>query len=89
MPSVWITSSTLPVSQVSFPFSRSMMNRRPVPDVSASAFCVTPSFFRVSRISFPISAVVYFTGGPTEVTAREYYLIFVPKKQKQFPFGNI
>src|ERR1700688_3146956 len=37
-----------------------MMNRNPVPEVRASAFWVTPSPFRVSRTSLPMSCGVYF-----------------------------
>lgn len=74
MPIVLRTVSALPISQVSFPFSSSIMNRRPVPDVSASAFWVTPSFLRVSRISLPMSAVVYFKGSALA---------------RKLPYGNI
>jgi hypothetical protein len=38
IPSVCRTVSTLPNWQVSLPFSRSMMKRRPVPEVSAKSF---------------------------------------------------
>jgi hypothetical protein len=64
IPSVCRTVSTLPIWQVSLPFSRSMTKRRPVPEVSAKSFCVTPNRFRLSRTSWPISCTVYFTGSP-------------------------
>src|ERR1035437_5330312 len=64
IPSVFRIASAFPTSQVSLPFSRSMMNRIPVPEVRARSFCVTPSFLRVSRISLPICAAVYLKGQP-------------------------
>jgi len=44
--------------------SRSMMKRSPVPEVSAKSFCVTPNRFRLSRMIWPISCMVYLTGSP-------------------------
>lgn len=54
IPSVFRIDKAFPISQVSLPFSISMMNRIPVPDVRARSFCVTPILLRVSRISLPI-----------------------------------
>src|ERR1035438_2436329 len=64
IPSVCRTVSTLPIWQVSLPFSRSMMKRSPVPEVSAKSFCVTPNRFRLSRTIWPISCAEYFTDSP-------------------------
>lgn len=55
-----MTLSVFPSSQVSFPFSRSMTKRSPVPAVKARSFCVTPRRLRASRITLPISSGVYF-----------------------------
>ena len=51
IPSVCRTVRALPIWQVSFPFSRSMTNRSPVPEVSDRCFCVTPWLLRVCLIS--------------------------------------
>jgi len=91
MPSVWRIVKTLPISAVSFPLSSSMMNRRPVPEVRASAFCVTPRPLRVSRTSLPTSRGVYFTSlNPyNKVTVREYYNVSLAKVNTMLPYGNI
>jgi hypothetical protein len=62
-PSVCRIVSVLPISQVGFPFSSSMMNRKPVPEVCAKALCVTPRVFRVSRMGRPISRDVHSRTG--------------------------
>jgi hypothetical protein len=66
------------------------MNRRPVPEVRASVFCVTPSPLRVSRISFPMSCGVYLmTCIPSsKVTVREYFSCFGVTINKILPYGN-
>ncbi len=64
IPSVCRIVRAFPIWQVSLPFSRSMTNRSPVPDVSARSFCVTPSLFRVSLMTLPISFGVCFMGSP-------------------------
>ena len=81
MPSVCRIVNTLPISAVSLPFSSSIMNRRPVPDVRASTFCVTPSPLRVLRTSLPMSCGVYFKSLTpfNKVTVREYYSVFWAK----------
>src|SRR5450432_4025882 len=91
MPRVWRIVKTFPISAVSLPFSSSMMNRRPVPEVRASTFCVTPRPLRVSRTSLPMSCGVYFKSlAPfSTVTVREYYGFFVAKVNIMLPYGNI
>jgi hypothetical protein len=54
----------VPSSQVSLPFSSSMTNRSPVPEVKARAFCVTPRRLRVSRITLPICWVCISSPSP-------------------------
>src|ERR1700687_3428186 len=87
MPSVWRSVKTLPISAVSFPFSSSMMNRGPFQEVRASAFCVTPSPFRISRTSLPMSCGVYFIAftSSIEVTVREYFSFFGSESQQYAP----
>jgi hypothetical protein len=67
------------------------MNRRPVPDVRASAFCVTPSPLRVSRTSLPMSCDVYFIPFVPfiKVTVREYFSSLGAKVNAMLPYGNI
>jgi hypothetical protein len=67
------------------------MNRRPVPEVKASAFCVTPSPFRVARTSLPMSCGVYLIASlPFEdVTVREYLSFSGTKFNNKLPYGNI
>ncbi len=67
------------------------MNRRPVPEVRASAFCVTPRPLRVSRTSLPMSCDVYFKSLTpfNKVTVREYYGVFLAKVNTMLPYGNI
>src|SRR6266436_1377786 len=91
MPSVWRIVKTLPISAVSFPLSSSIMNRRPVPEVRASAFCVTPRPLRVSRTSLPMSCGVYFKSLTPfkKVTVREYYSVSLAKIKVILPYGNI
>ena len=81
---------TLPISAVSFPLSSSMMNRRPVPEVRARAFCVTPSPLRVCRTNLPMSPGVYFIAfiPSKEVTVREYFSIFEVEVNIMLPYGN-
>ena len=73
IPRVCRIVSAFPISQVSLPFSRSMTNRSPVPDVSARSFCVTPRLLRVALMSEPICWGVYLNASLS------------PK----LPFGNI
>src|ERR1700730_8548898 len=82
---------TLPISAVSLPFSSSIMNRRPVPEVRASSFFVTPRPLRVSRTSLPMSCDVYFKSITPfiKVTVREYYSVFWAKVNAMLPYGNI
>src|ERR1700682_4645506 len=91
MPRVCRIVKTLPISAVSLPFSSSIMNRRPVPEVRASSFCVTPRPLRVSRASLPMSCGVYFKSLTSfnQVTVREYYSVFWAKINTIFPYGNI
>src|ERR1035437_3053567 len=88
IPSVFRIASAFPISQASLPFSRSMMNRIPVPEVRARSFCVTPSFLRVSRISLPICAAVYLKGQPPKYyrTGISYHLH--GDAQKKLPYGS-
>src|SRR5450755_3908903 len=97
--------NALPISQVSLPLSRSMTKRRPVPEVRARFFCVTPSLLRVSRIRWPICSAVYLTltskcyrtvtlahlaqQFKVNVTVREYFDVTRGKHLKMFPYGNI
>src|SRR5262249_54961724 len=83
-PTVFGTGRACPVSQVGLPFSRSMTNRTPVPEVRARSRCVTPTFLRVCRIKLPIWAGV----GRMNVTVREYYLASGQEYQKILPHGN-
>jgi hypothetical protein len=62
----------VPSSQISLPFSSSMTNRSPVPEVKARAFCVTPRRLRVSRITLPICSVC-IRATPPNVTVRETF----------------
>ena len=91
MPRVCRIVKTLPISAVSLPFSSSTMNRRPVPEVRASSFCVTPRPLRVSRTSLPMSCGVYFKSLTpfNKVTVREYYSVFWAKINTVLPYGNI
>jgi hypothetical protein len=50
----------LPSWQVGFPFSKSIMNRNPVPEVMAKSFWVTLMLLRVLLTNSPICAGVYF-----------------------------
>src|SRR5215469_1841148 len=84
MPSVFNTFRALPISQVGLPFSRSMTNRTPVPEVRARSRCVTPIFLRVCRIKLPIWAGV----GRMNVTVREYYLASGQEYKEILPYGN-
>jgi hypothetical protein len=59
-PKVFRTVSAFPIWQVGFPFSKSMMKRRPVPEVRASAFCVTPRLFLAVCTISPIFCGEYF-----------------------------
>jgi hypothetical protein len=54
----------VPSSQVSLPFSSSMTNRSPVPEVKARAFCVTPRRLRVPRITLAICSVCISSPSP-------------------------
>jgi hypothetical protein len=67
------------------------MNRRPVPEVRASTFCVTPRPLRVSRTSLPMSCGVYFKSltSFSKVTVREYYRGFFAKVNIMLPYGII
>ena len=61
IPSVCRTVSTLPSWQVGFPLSISIMNRKPVPEVMAKSFWVTPMLLRVFLTNSPIFSGIYFT----------------------------
>ena len=87
IPSVYRIVRALPISQVSLPFSRSMTNRRPVPEVSARSFCVTPSFFRVSLTILPRSFWRVFHRRTIDVTVREHYGIFGQKSINYYRTG--
>lgn len=91
MPRVCRIVKTLPISAVSLPFSSSIMNRWPVPEVRASSFCVTPRPLRVSRTSLPMSRGVYFKSLTpfNKVTVREYYGVFLTRVNIVLPYGNI
>ena len=58
------------------------MNRRPVPAVRASSFCVTPRPLRVSRTSLPISCGVYFKSSPRSIKLP--YVLVVENEQEVF-----
>src|SRR5882724_10069246 len=72
IPSVLSTVRTLLSWQVGFPFSSSIMNRKPVPEVMAKALCVTARLLRVAFTSSPICLAVVFIA-VVYVTVREHY----------------
>src|SRR5229473_2846245 len=90
IPRVWRTVRAFPSSQVSLPFSRSMTNLSPVPEVNARSFCVTPRLLRVSQMSLPMSRGVYFMGDFLMLNYRTGILLYPTATGPEiFPFGNI
>ena len=81
IPSVCNTVKTLLSWQVGFPFSNSMIKRKPVPEVRARSFWVTPIDFRVCLTSSPICFGVSFMDA-FYIPVQEHYEGFGEKVNK-------
>jgi hypothetical protein len=61
------------------------MKRRPVPEVRASSFCVTPRLFRVSWTSSPMSCGLYFKASRRLSYRTGIFYLFLAEIQQNVP----